>query len=167
MVALSVAFVLDFSCSTPLRHAGRGSAVGERVFEIKSQLMSAKYKWKLLTRPSTHTVTGTHTHTHAHIHRLAALYQWNNAKSINRTTSNANSQDEHVLTYIHTYVHTYRHNFVQFVCVCVRGMQTRSVALASAPSTSKRKTAKITTVDGGDDPRKTLTHAIRVSKRAR
>lgn len=161
MVALSVAFVLDFSCSTPLRHAGRGSAVGERVFEIKSQLMSAKYKWKLLTRPSTHTVTGTHTHTHAHIHRLAALYQWNNAKSINRTTSNANSQDEHVLTYIHTY----RHNFV-----CVRGMQTRSVALASAPSTSKRekrKTAKITTVDGGDDPRKTLTHAIRVSKRAR
>lgn len=31
----------------------------------------------------------------------------------------------------------------------------------------KRKTAKITTVDGVDDPRKTLTHAIRVSKRAR
>lgn len=31
----------------------------------------------------------------------------------------------------------------------------------------KRKTAKTTTVDGGDDPRKTLTHAIWVSERER
>lgn len=127
MVALSVAFVLDFSCSTPLRHAGRGSAVEERVFEIKSQLMSAKYKWKLLTRPNTHTVTASHTHKRTHSQERGSLSM--KQRKINKP----NDVKRQLAGRTRTNIHTYIHNFVQFVCVCVRGMQTRSVALASAP----------------------------------
>lgn len=163
MVALSVDFVLDFSCSTPLRHAGRGSAVEERVFEIKSQLMSAKYKWKLLTRPNTHTVTGSHTHTRTLLQSCGSLSM--KQRKINKPNDVKRQLAGRTRTNIHTDITLY--NLYACVWGGCRHVQSLWRQRPFNAKREKRKTTKITTVDGGDDPRKTLTHAIRVSKRAR